>query len=277
MAFTTQQRDWFFLEQQRKRRRTPHALVQRYFHDLDAAAQQYYLLDSPVTADRIVMSVYSAAGSNTGLPTGAPIPTAAKLVELDFAYSGTLSEIGKNGASYFTGIIADLVAYNGGLVVGRWSFNTNLSSPVVPDLVGGNNATAVNMTSADAWQATQAGADWLGDELVDSLLNPSWQQQGGGTVTALTSTSFNSTLGGAGLKKVAAVLDGQTYIINAAGLDNVELWFGLSGVSAQKILADGIYQITVATGNTDIYFRAQFAGVASFDSVSVKRLMETAL
>ena len=87
------------------------SVLTRYFTDYDASLNSYDQWGSAVTLTRVVMDVYPTNG-NVGLPTGAPAVTNNVLQTIDFAYSGTLDEIGRNGASYFSGIIANVKGYN---------------------------------------------------------------------------------------------------------------------------------------------------------------------
>ena len=123
-------------------------IIQRYFTRFDPAFFQH-LTFSPVTCDRIVMTVYSPAGDAAGLPTGAPTPTAHKLEVLDFVYSGSIAEAGKNGSDYFDGEIADIQLYSEGSLVAAWAVDEDLgSTTTVVDSVGSNDATAVNITES---------------------------------------------------------------------------------------------------------------------------------
>lgn len=207
-------------------RRAGRALAQRYFHDLDAAAAQYYLPSSQVTLTsnfEIEIPIYTTSlatntrflsffsgivGDNLYLtlnyagydgkikiesagytPGGGTIvvndgvvhtirlayssPTLSLYVDdvldysvthaapnrlektLDFLAGAAQSIQSDSPFSFLTGIIPSLKIWTGGdrdtgTLVHHWEFNTPLTSPIIPDLAGGNNATAINMTSADA-------------------------------------------------------------------------------------------------------------------------------
>jgi hypothetical protein len=94
--------------------------IQRYFTESNSVTQTHGVPTSTPTITRLVMDVYSPTGSNVGLPTGAPVPTANKLETIDFAFAGTMPDIARNGANYFDGIIANVYAYNGATLVGFW-------------------------------------------------------------------------------------------------------------------------------------------------------------
>ena len=153
------------------------------------------------TIDRIVMDVYSSAGSATGLPTGATAPTANKLDTLDFVYSGSISELGKNGASYFDGIIANVKMYNSGTLVRHYKINETWSNDLVLNDVSGNaqHGTAVNITSADAELYTFNAQDnaWLGGELVTNGgfdADTDWTKDAGWTISGgLANLAGNGT------------------------------------------------------------------------------------
>lgn len=142
--------------------------ISRYFTTLASAGSQHYTLPEK-TVDRIVMDVYSPTGIATGLPTGAPTPTANKLETLDFTYSGTISELGKNGTDYFDGIIANVELYNGATLVSKYKLNEDMSTAAITDSSGNvNHGTAVNITQADAEKFVYLTEDnaWTAKELV---------------------------------------------------------------------------------------------------------------
>lgn len=91
-------------------------LVQRYFTQFDSGVDSYGEPTSTPTITRIVMDVYPTNG-NAGLPTGAPAVTNNIWQTIDFAFTGSLPDIGRNGAVYFDGYIGDTFAYNGATLV----------------------------------------------------------------------------------------------------------------------------------------------------------------
>jgi hypothetical protein len=145
--------------------------VTRYFRRNEATTD--YISHGSVTIDRIIMDVSPTAG-NTGLPTGAPSVTNGVLQTIDFAYSGTISELCKNGTDYFAGIMANVEYYFGGVQIHGYDIKSNSNN--IPDTVGSNDATIVNGT-ADQWQVyqKQTTGEWLGPELVTQSVweNPS--------------------------------------------------------------------------------------------------------
>lgn len=97
----------------------------------------YYLLENAINVDRIVMDVCPVTGGSTGLPTGAPALNNGEYVTIDFAYTGTLQEIGKNGTSYFNGYIRNLYLWYQNQVVFHNPLNTALSNTQLPNMAGG--------------------------------------------------------------------------------------------------------------------------------------------
>lgn len=116
--------------------------IKRNFTYLDGSSM-YYSLDSSITVDRIVMDVYSLTGATTGLPTGAPAPTANALDTLDFVYSGTMQDIGKNGASFFEGYIGNVKMYHGTVLVADLTLSEDFSTTTK----GENSATSNRATT----------------------------------------------------------------------------------------------------------------------------------
>ncbi|SEQ49445.1 hypothetical protein SAMN03080615_01679 [Amphritea atlantica] len=135
--------------------------LSRYFTAAEAAYNHYFTIPE-LTVDRVVMDVYSPAGDAAGLPAGAPTPTASKYVTLDFAYSGTISELLKNGADYFTGIPANIYLYNSGSVLAYYKADEDFSqtSVLIDHSGNGNHGAAVNIVLS--YLNTFAGNGWLG-------------------------------------------------------------------------------------------------------------------
>lgn len=139
--------------------RSGDSVVQRHFTTIGATLSQYYSIPS-VTVDRIVMDVYSPGGVADGLPTGASTPTANKLDTLDFVYSGTIDEIGRNGATYVPDgtIIANVELYFSGTLIHSYSIDEDLSiATTIVDSVGSNDGTAVNIVDSMLFTETDLG------------------------------------------------------------------------------------------------------------------------
>ena len=121
-----------------------------------------FISHSSVTVDRIVMTVDPVSG-NSGLPTGAPAVIDNELQIIDFAFSGSISEIGKNGASFFQGIVSNVKYYNSGIQIHGYRIDSN--SDDIPDEVGNADGTVINGLASDwgLFQEQSQGGDWLGD------------------------------------------------------------------------------------------------------------------
>ena len=137
--------------------------ISRYFRRNEGTTD--YISHAAVTVDRIVMDIYPDAGNgNTGLPTGAPTVTDNVLQTIDFAYSGTISELCRNGSSYFSGIMANVKYYFGGVQIHGYDIKSNSND--IPDTIGSNNATVINGNAEDwAIYTKQDTGEWLGQEL----------------------------------------------------------------------------------------------------------------
>ena len=133
----------------------------RYFRRNEGTTD--YISHATATVDRIVMYVLPVT-DNTGLPTGAPVVTAGVFQAIDFAFVGSISEIGKNGANYFAGRIANVEYYSGGTLIHGWKIESNSND--IPDYVGSNDGTVINGNASD-WGLfqQQATGEWLGQEL----------------------------------------------------------------------------------------------------------------
>ena len=98
-----------------------------------------------------------------------------------------------------------------------------------------------------------------------------YAQFGAGTVTPTGSYSFDLTVAATGLSKDVFV-EGLTYRIEVYGLSNIEVWAG-TGVGAQKITSDGITTLTIAAGNTALYFNGVSIGSASLSFINVREIV----
>lgn len=97
------------------------SIIERYFARNSSTR---YATIPTATVDRIVMDVNPDAGNgNTGLPAGAPAVTDNVLQTIDFAYTGTISELYKNGSDIFNGVVANVEMYLGSSLVRKYSVN----------------------------------------------------------------------------------------------------------------------------------------------------------
>jgi len=101
------------------------------------------------------MDVYSPSGVTTGLPTGATTPTTGKLDTLDFSYTGAITEIGKNGANYFDGIISNVSLYLAGVLIRYYRIDSTFSSKLG---IADSLLTPVEMWNDDP---TSVAAEWV--------------------------------------------------------------------------------------------------------------------
>lgn len=116
--------------------------ISRFFWLFDGVDEYLSLLDeslNPVSVDvdQVRLFVFPVSGGNAGLPAGAPVLTNGVWHQLDYAHSGTISEIGKNGTDYFHGYVADLDLLFEGVSLVEHKLNTDLSNAQLPNMVGG--------------------------------------------------------------------------------------------------------------------------------------------
>ena len=242
-------------QQDRKKRRAsiPEAIT-RYFRR-NLGTTDYYS-HAAVTVDRIVMDVLPNAGNgNTGLPTGAPAVTDNVLQTIDFVYSGTISELCKNGAAYFSGIMANVKYYLGGQQIHGYDIKSN--SNTIPDTIGSNDITIINPNPED-WQpyTQQENGDWLAAEGIDQPidLNTRWVATAAGLI--LSSKSFSTTT--AGGIYYDAIQPGRTYRIasNFSGdIDSLQMKNSLGLGSGANIISD------VVSGDTLVGYLAVDRGL----------------
>ena len=184
-------------QQDRKRRKNPFEpqAEERFFRHNEGGTDYYS--HAVVTVDRIVMDVMPLSGG-AGLPTGAPAVTNGVLQTIDFVYSGTISELCRNGAIYFAGVMANVEYYFGGAQIHGYDIKSNSNN--IPDTVGSNNATVIN-GNADDWSllTQQNSGDWIGVELITqqvwenpvaseaqwSFSNNRWTLNGDGSISQL--------------------------------------------------------------------------------------------
>jgi len=261
------------------------APFQRFFTTLASASSQNGSFTAAVTCDRIVMDVNSPTGSNTGLPTGAPVPTANKLVTLDFAFAGgTIQDFGKNGASFFDGIIANIRLFNGPTLVASVNWDGDGSASETNKIDGSNPLLLTNITTADAELFTrQTDGDFLG---VDVVINGSFATDTDWTKGGAT------TISGGAANFVAAgenalfqnVLGSSLYRVNfditafTSGL--ITVWSGANESSTTNAKVSGIGNKTIDIdgngGNGNVIFGNNAAFTMSIDNASAKRLLEVA-
>ena len=259
------------------------AVVKRYFTELASIGSQYYTIPS-VTIDRIVMDVYSSAGSATGLPTGATAPTANKLDTLDFVYSGSISELGKNGASYFDGIIANVKMYNSGTLVRHYKINETWANDLVLNDVSGNaqHGTAVNITSADAELYTFNAQDnaWLANANLwsnpPSNIGAQWTDNGDDTYSLVGDGNLNE------LYNSGQTVSGVRYraAFSITGFSGTgALKFRNSTANILELAADGAFTTDYVADGSNFSFARRNPGEiinATVGNVSCKRLIEVA-
>ena len=113
-----------------------------------------YYSHTAVTVDRIVMDVEPVSGGS-GLPTGAPPVTDNVLQTIDFAYTGSISELCRNGTSYFSGVMANVKYYFNGEQIHGYKIESDSND--IPDTVGSNNATVINGLASDWGLFTEQG------------------------------------------------------------------------------------------------------------------------
>jgi hypothetical protein len=240
----------------------------RYFTTIGATLSQYYSIPS-VTVDRIVMDVYSPTGATTGLPTGAPTPTANKYETLDFVYSGTINEIGRNGATYVPDgtIIANVNLYLSGTLIHSYAIDEDLSSTTtIFDSVGSNNGTAVNIAESQLF--TEVDDGWEG---VNQSLFSQTTILGDIADPEFSPSVFNAVIG-------------TRYRVSATVLSYVgssDCGWAQGGVpSAPPFRNSGLIQGDivggdyVATGSSKLFGRA--LSICQFDNITVKEFLEVA-
>jgi hypothetical protein len=189
----------------------------------------------------------------------------------ELAFQNTSSATGEFKRFYFVAEGAKSVirpTTPAGTGIAYWD---NISVKSVTNVINYNNI-GTGTSVRDTY--TLINDDYFGGDRWGSLLID-FVAQGGGTTTAVSSTSMTTTSSGSGLRKDDALTAGNTYLINVENLVNAQVWLGLSGGSAQKLSADGEYTVTIAAGNTSIYFRGDSVGTSSAN-VSVKRYIEVA-
>lgn len=242
-----------------------------------------YATHSSVTVDRIVMNVNPSAGNgNTGLPTGAPAVTDNVMQTIDFSYSGTISELYRNGSDYFKGIIANVKYYLSGELIHSWSINSNSSTE--SDSVGGLVLTFIN-GNADDWGLfdKQANGDWLGQELVvnggfDSDLS-GWTIVSGGWSWFLGSAAYSGDgsyqpMRQSGVFDTGRLYNTKVYVESVNGLMAITT----SAATVINTLTVGLNEsIDYAPDSTGIELK-RTSGVAScsVSSVSVKEVLKSA-
>jgi len=242
----------------------------RYFRRNEGTTD--YISHSAATVDRIVMDVYPSAG-NVGLPTGAPAVTNNVLQTIDFAYAGTISELCKNGASYFAGIMANVKYYLNGTLIRDYPLDDN--SDDLRELASGQNGTVINGNASD-WGLfqQQATGEWLGQEL--SLIS-STGLLGDDSDPEFAVVAFTADIGTGITYRAGAVFD--TY----AGTSDAGFTSSLSGMPAappfRATLAStgdfiGGEWVTTASGGVSLFGRA--ASVSSFSSITLKEVLNVA-
>jgi len=209
-----------------------------------------YATHPVATVDRIVMLVYPIAG-NSGLPTGAPAVTNNELQLIDFTYSGTISELYRNGSNYFQGIIATVKYYFNGTLIRSYAIDDNSdilangATVLGAQLVTGSGSGFINLGSTTLgldktapgsetteWATLQAGTRQILVSRTDSI-RQIVQFSLDNLSTALPSVNFNSS-------------DQVSLIDVPAGATNVRIYYKHSSTPNSNISirqADGYGQI----------------------------------
>lgn len=104
----------------------------RYFLLLNGVSGYLQFRDAELNTisrnvDRIQFDVFPLSGGNTGLPTGCPTLSDGVWQSVDFSFSGSLQELGRNGSDFFHGYIANLVLHDGEIIYSN-PLNSVLSS-----------------------------------------------------------------------------------------------------------------------------------------------------
>ena len=263
--------------------------IKRNFTYLDSSSSMYYTLDSSITVDRIVMDVYSLTGVTAGLPTGASTPTANRLDTLDFVHSGTIQDIGKNGASFFEGYIGNVKMYNGGVLVVDLTLSEDFSiTNKGEDAATGNRATTHNISVSKLFTSTPEWG-WLaqGNLLTNGLFDSSlsgWTVGAGGGWTQAGKEAVGTTLDAANktLTQSNIFTIGLSYLVRYIG----EADTGGFGVkiaagtvpTAMRITSsvESIEEIVVADLTDFQMVRSSTVNNATLDRVSVREALQIA-
>ncbi len=199
----------------------PAGIVQRFLTNFMSSAQAHLVLSSPVNVTRVVMDVYPFTTANTGLPTGAPVLVANLLQTIDFAHSGNIEYIVRNGSDYFNGFAANVRLYNGA--------NEIVKSPVNEDLT---------QTKVVRNEAAVLGSDVGGDV----SLPAGWTDNGDGSYSWSSSVNSSSFQIGQGLVNGGAAGLLKFTVTNYAGSGS----FGVSSSSSDD------FNRTRVSGNAQV-------------------------
>ena len=235
--------------------------IRRYFTTLAASGSQHYTIPQVLSGNSITMDVYPTNG-NTGLPSGAPAVTDNVLQTITFTLTGNMDFIGREGANFFDGIIANV------LVDGRiYKLDENFSTTTVAADSSGNNqhGTAVNI-SASEFFTQQSNGDWLGVNV--------WAL--GDSVSSGAEGAFNTILNSGNV-----LISGAVYRVSALaeGITSGNMQFRIGTASTPQISTDGPFTDDQTAIGTNLLTRVgsvQSNAGASFTEQSVKRLLEVA-
>ena len=264
-------------QQDRKRRKNPFEpqAEERFFRHNEGGTDYYS--HAVVTVDRIVMDVMPLSGG-TGLPTGAPAVTNGVLQTIDFVYSGTISELCRNGASYFAGVMANVKYYFGGAQIHGYDIKSNGNS--IPDTVGSNDATVINPNANDwALYQKQTNGDWLGsiNEIQGvsvSVIQAPWVDIGGGAFTIDGSQAGLPILGYVGLLDT-----GIKYKIDIIISNSIAGFIRPQSADEQSLAylgGDGVHSWEFQNiTNNNLNFQADGDLNAEIGKLSVRRLLKT--
>ena len=237
----------------------------------------------PIVVDRIVMDVCPKAGNgNTGLPTGAPAVIDNVLQTIDFAYVGVISELYRNGLDYFSGIIANVKYYLGGVLIHTWDIAKEALSEI--DLIAGTLLTFVNSAPSN-WGLfdKQANGDWLGQELVVNggfdntdgwTLGAGWSISDG-LASHVSSSTSNLNQSANPLRESSVYLSSFSVTDVTPSVDGVRIRIGSGGNGVLRE-EEGTYSEIITATNNELLFTANAFFTGSIDNVSVKEVLKNA-
>lgn len=235
--------------------------VRRFFTEFLSSVNSYGEPSTTPVITRLVMDVYPTNG-NSGLPTGAPSVTDNEWQTIDFTFSGSMPDIGRNGAVYFDGFIANLYAYNGATLLDFWSMDDDPDSTEFVSSSGSNNLIKQNINSDQTELYNQVVDGWTGPEL--------WTF---GDIVADGTEPIFTNLGGVSF---GVVVDGGIYrtaLIQNVNVPRLQLVVGNSG---PLFSGTGSYSndLTASIGTSLFARNIDVGAEGSLTEISVKRLLE---
>lgn len=249
------------------------AATQRYFTTLAASGSQHWTIPQVLSGESITMDVYPTNG-NTGLPPGAPSVTDNVYQTITFTLTGNMDFIGRNGASFFDGIIANV------LVNGRiYRIDEDWTTSVLHDSSGNNqDGTAVNITSADSEEFTQGDGAWLGGD--ERLSNGDFNTAASWTLPASWSIAGGKLTGDGTVTGIGfqSVIRPVTYRVSGL-LDSLagSIMFYDGSDYSSTVSTSGNFEFNVTNANISynfFTFRALTGSTFILDNISMKRILE---